>query len=250
MTPLGKNAPPRTVFFDAGNTLLDVRPSVGEIYEDVSRDLGCEVPAAVFESHLRVVWREHQTRRRSLANGLRTSEDREYEMWRHMAHEMHDRVEPLRCDRDRWFESLHAEFGRPERFRTFPEVLALLGDLRDRGVRIGLISNWDSRLERILTGTGLSELLDTVVISSRVGYAKPHRRIFEIALEEHGRSPREAVHVGDSFRDDVEGAQGVGMVGILVRRRGGLAAAGGAASAKPRCPQVGSLAELPALLFG
>jgi putative hydrolase of the HAD superfamily len=240
---------PRAVFFDAGNTLLNVRPTVGEIYEDVSRRLGSPVPASIFEPQLAEVWQEHQARQRFHSDGLLTSEKKEYEMWRNLAYTLHDRIEGLTCGRDQWFGSLYREFGKPETFRIFPEAPSVLGKLREKGIRIGLISNWDSRLEGILAGTGLSELLDTVVISSLVGYSKPHPRIFEIAMEEHGLSPDEAVHVGDSYGDDIEGAKGVGMPAVLVSRKDGMAALTGKIPSRLDCPRIESLSELPALLF-
>ncbi len=243
------NQAPGTVFFDAGNTLLDVYPTVGEVYEQVSRRLGCRVPAEVFEVDLAVVWQEHQTQRQSRLEDLLTSEEKEYEMWRSLAYALHDRIEGLTCSRHEWFESLHREFGTPERFRMFPEVPTLLEEIRGKGVRIGLISNWDSRLEGILDGTGLSEFLDTVVISSLVGYSKPHRRIFEIALEKQDLTAEEAVHVGDSYRDDIEGAKGVGMPAVLVDRKDGITALTGKSPSKLDCPRIESLSELSGLLF-
>jgi putative hydrolase of the HAD superfamily len=241
--------PPSIVFFDAGNTLLNVHPTVGEVYAQVSRGLGCRVPAEVFESQLAVVWQEHQTERQSRMEDLLTSEKKEYEMWRSLAYALHGRIGGLTCSRNEWFESLHREFGKPERFRMFPEVPALLKKLRDKGVRTGLISNWDSRLEGILDGTGLTEFLDPVVVSSLVGYSKPHRRIFEIALEKQGATAGQAVHVGDSYRDDIEGAKGVGMPAVLIDRKDGITAITGKIPSKPDCPRIASLSELPGLLF-
>lgn len=241
---------PRTVFFDAGNTLLNVHPTVGEVYEQVTRRLGCHVPAEVFEVQLAVVWQEHQNhQRQSRLEDLLTSEKKEYEMWRSLAHALHERIEGLTCSRHEWFESLHREFGKPERFRMFPEVPVLLEELRGKGVRMGLISNWDSRLEGILEGTGLTAFLDPVVISSLVGYSKPHRRIFEIALEKLGSTAEEAVHVGDSYRDDIEGAKGVGMPAVLIDRKDGITALTGKIPSKLDCPRIASLSELPGLLF-
>jgi putative hydrolase of the HAD superfamily len=241
--------PPRTVFFDAGNTLLNVQPNVGGIYEEVSKRLGCPVPATEFEPQLAAVWKEHQKRQRETPDALITSETKEYEAWRRLAHGLHGRIDALTCDRDQWFEALHREFGRPERFRMFPEVRATLVELKERRIRVGLISNWDKRLEDILDGTGLSELLDLVVISSLVGYAKPHERIFEIALEKEGLTPNQAVHVGDTYRDDIEGAKGVGIRPVLIRRSDGMSVLTGSTPPNLDCEVVESLSELPGLLL-
>ncbi len=240
---------PRTVFFDAGNTLLNVQTTVGEVYEEVSERLGCFVPAEEFEQQLAAVWKEHQNRQRDTPDALLTSEGKEYEAWRRLAYALHGRIDALTCDRDQWFEALHREFGRPERFRMFPEVRSTLAVLKEKGIRIGLISNWDSRLERILDGTGLSELLDLVLISSLVGYAKPHERIFEIALEKEGLTPDQAVHVGDTYRDDIEGAKAAGIRPVLIRRKDGMAVLMGPTPSNLDCDVIKTLSDLPALIF-
>jgi putative hydrolase of the HAD superfamily len=195
------------------------------------------------------VWKEHRKRQRDTPNALLTSEAKEYEAWRSLAHALHRRIDALTCDRDQWFEALHREFGRPERFRMFPEVRATLAAFKEKGIRIGLISNWDSRLEGILDGTGLSALLDLVVISSLVGYSKPHKRIFEIALEKEGLTPDQAVHVGDTYRDDIEGAKGAGIRPVFIRRKDGMAVLTGSTPPNLDCDVVESLSELSDLLF-
>jgi putative hydrolase of the HAD superfamily len=119
------------------------------------------------------------------------------------------------------------------------------------GTRIGIISNWDSRLESILAGLGLSDLFEVVVISSLVGFSKPHPRIFEIALERVGLRPDEAVHVGDTFRDDVEGARSAGIEPVLVKRTEALGISAKyllSQTTTPDCPHVTSLSDLPGLL--
>jgi putative hydrolase of the HAD superfamily len=133
----------------------------------------------------------------------------------------------------------------------FPDVAETLRALEEMGIRIGVISNWDSRLESILDGIGLGRRLDVVVISSLVGYSKPHPRIFEIALERSGMGPEEAVHVGDTFRDDVQGAQAAGIRAVLLQRSGSIGMASRyllVGRPSPDCTTVASLTELPALL--
>jgi len=171
-------------------------------------------------------------------------------MWRTLTYALHERFPALTCGRRPWFEALHRTFGEARRFRMFPDVAGTFGALEQMGIRIGVISNWDSRLESILAGIGLGARLDVVVISSLVGYSKPHPRIFEIALERSGMAPEEAVHVGDTFRDDVQGAQAAGIRAVLVRRTGGIGMSSRyllAGRPSPECTTVGSLTELPPL---
>ena len=83
---------------------------------------------------------------------------------------------------DAFFEELFAYFGDPASWVPLPEVNATLQRLKDTNLKLGIISNFDHRLYRILDGLGLSEFFDTVTISSEAGYAKPARQIFAAAL--------------------------------------------------------------------
>ena len=93
--------------------------------------------------------------------------------------------------------------------------------LHGRGLKLGVISNWDPRLPDLLDRLRLSRFFDAVVYSSAVGVEKPDPRIFEEALRLLGVTAGEALHVGDGRLEDVEGAQAVGMCALhLTRGRG------------------------------
>lgn len=89
----------------------------------------------------------------------------------------------------------------------------VLEAVRSRDIETVLISNWDHAPagEEMLEATGLSGLLDHVVISEAVGLRKPHRRLFEIALELTGATAEQALHVGDLARPDAWGAGRLGF---------------------------------------
>jgi putative hydrolase of the HAD superfamily len=117
---------------------------------------------------------------------------------------------------DAFLEAEHAAW-EPAR-QLGDSTHALLDSLRDRGLRIGLVSNafdpgWLLRndLERM----GLADRLDTAVFSSEVGKRKPHPAIFEAALEALGVEPRHALFVGDRRFEDIRGAREVGMATVL-----------------------------------
>jgi len=83
---------------------------------------------------------------------------------------------------------------------------------------LGVISNFDERLESILRNTELEHLFDFVVVSRKVGMAKPQPQIFEHALKKTGVSPQELLHIGDSFKRDYKGATDAGMRAVLLNR--------------------------------
>jgi putative hydrolase of the HAD superfamily len=117
-------------------------------------------------------------------------------------------------------EQLYAEFQRLENWRLYPDAVPVLGELRARSYRLGVVSNWEEWLEDLLLALEVHKLFDFVLASGPYGRAKPHRSIFEQALRLAGVRPAEAVHVGDAPREDVEGARAVGIRPILIDRRG------------------------------
>jgi putative hydrolase of the HAD superfamily len=102
------------------------------------------------------------------------------------------------------------------RFEAIEGSALALRQLRARGLRLVVVSNWDCSLPEVLADVGLLELVDAVVASAVVGAAKPDPLIFERALAEAGCEAADAVHVGDSVENDVEGARRVGIRPLLI----------------------------------
>jgi putative hydrolase of the HAD superfamily len=106
------------------------------------------------------------------------------------------------------------------RDRCAEEMRRALGDLRERGVTLVIASNWDCSLPDWLGPAGITELVDGVVTSAEVGAPKPDPRVFERALAIAGVAPAEALHVGDTVDNDVEGAAAAGVRAVLLQREG------------------------------
>jgi len=124
-------------------------------------------------------------------------------------------------------------------FSPYPDVVPALRALRERGLRLVVVSNWDCSLPWWLERAGLAPLLDGAVSSAAVGEAKPAAAVFAQGLRVAEAAPDRALHVGDSLAADVEGARGAGVRALLLVRDGeppdGVAA-------------IRSLAELPSLI--
>jgi putative hydrolase of the HAD superfamily len=103
---------------------------------------------------------------------------------------------------------------------TDPDVLGVMGSLRERGVRVGVLSNtmWPrSWHEDVFRRDGVLDLIDAAVYSSEIDWTKPHREAFAAAMGAVGVSdPASCVFVGDRPYDDVHGAQSAGMRAVLV----------------------------------
>ena len=104
------------------------------------------------------------------------------------------------------------------RFFAYPDSAPTLMTLREAGIRLVAVSNWDWSLHERLSETGLTPLLDGAVASAEVGVAKPDPAIFARALELAGTT--DAWHVGDTPEADVAGARAAGLRPILIDRSG------------------------------
>ncbi len=103
---------------------------------------------------------------------------------------------------------------------TYPGTREVVEELSKRYV-LGAISNAVGPWPRVfLELEGLERFFKAIIISGEVGWRKPHKRPFELALRQMGLRPEEAVHVGDSPTEDIAGAKSVGMKAILVIRPG------------------------------
>ncbi|MGI8803413.1 MAG: HAD family hydrolase [Solirubrobacteraceae bacterium] len=104
------------------------------------------------------------------------------------------------------------------RFAAYPEVPAVLQRLRSGGVRLIVVSNWDVSLTDALAQAGIAPLLDGIVCSAAVGAAKPAAAVFRAGLALAGVPAEHAVHVGDSYDEDVAGARAAGIEPVLLAR--------------------------------
>jgi HAD superfamily hydrolase (TIGR01549 family) len=122
------------------------------------------------------------------------------------------RIEPDDEALDRFLDAEHQAWSPARRLASTTH--ALLDLLRERGLRLGLVSNAldpPRLLHRDLAELGVADRLDAAVFSSEVGWRKPHPAIFERALQLVGTEPERTLMVGDRLREDVCGAAALGM---------------------------------------
>jgi putative hydrolase of the HAD superfamily len=231
----------QVIFFDAAGTLFHVKGSVADIYLRYAEKYGVrrspESLAAVSAAFTRAF---HEAPPPVFA----VSDPKEIKRcerlwWFDIVHNVFYRVGMFEGFDD-YFEEVFCAFDGPDHWVLYPETVAVLKELKGQGLELGIISNFDSRLFDVLRALGLAEFFDTVTISSLAHAAKPAPGIFQLALEKHAIDPDEAVHIGDSRRDDVEGARQAKVQGILISRE------------DERRPEDGlvihTLAELPSLV--
>jgi HAD superfamily hydrolase (TIGR01549 family) len=103
-------------------------------------------------------------------------------------------------------------------FVLFDDVSATLKGLKEKKLKLGLLTNLQTEVDSMCRNLGIADFLDFSVTSAEVGADKPQPPIFLKALELAHVKPAEAIHVGDQYQNDVLGARGVGISPILLDR--------------------------------
>jgi putative hydrolase of the HAD superfamily len=236
----------RIIFFDAAGTLFHPRIPIGESYARVAARHGVSTTAAAIGQGFRRAFHESG----GLAFGPGHSPDElwklEYNWWREVVAKSFAGIGTF-DDFDGYFAELFAYFADPDTWMADPGAAPLMENLKRADYRLGVVSNFDYRLYRILDGLNLSRFFDSVTISSEAGWAKPDPRIFKAALAAHGFAPAEAMHVGDSPDLDIVGADAANIAVVLIDPAAGSAVTmnGRAATVK----SLGAVTDAARLLF-
>jgi putative hydrolase of the HAD superfamily len=209
------------VFFDVAGTLIRVRDGVGAQYARVASRFDVAADPKALEREFPRAFRAAPPMAFPGAPA-ETVPGQEREVWRGIVRDVFagaglmGAFAPGRFDA--YFDAVYRHFEDAATWEVFPDVVPALSALRDLGCPLGIVSNFDSRVLRILEGLELAPWFDSVTLSSRVGATKPDPRIFDRALARHGVHAAQAYHVGDSPGQDYEGARAAGLGAILIDR--------------------------------
>lgn len=207
------------VTFDVTHTLLHV-PRLGEIYAEVLVRHGVEIDPEAASRLFSVVWQEMACSADPGRDRFSGHSEGERGWWRRLLERMCEHLGAPPPSRFAAAELFH-RFATAEAYEVYLDVPGSLAKLREEGLRLGAISNWDHRLPGVLEAVGLARLLDAIVYSSKAGVEKPDFRIFHQAASELGIEPGAALHVGDGRLEDVEGAVAAGMRALHLTRNSG-----------------------------
>ena len=227
----------KAVFFDVDFTLIYPGPTFrGEGYQAFCARHGMAVDPARCQSAVA-----------SAAPLLDGPDDTPYDAdifiayTRHIIEQMGGRGPTL----DACAREIYEEWAACQHFELYDDVADVLRQLRDAGIRIGLISNTHRCLASFQSHFDLQGLISATVSSSEHGLMKPHPSIFAAALQLVSVAAYDAVMVGDSVRQDVEGALKAGMRAVLLHRGDGPSPP---RAEELRVPIIHSLHELPRLI--
>jgi putative hydrolase of the HAD superfamily len=203
------------IFFDAGNTLLSVYPSVGSIYAQAAEAFGLNVTHDAIEESFKELWT--QTAPLVSNEGHRLTYEKEKDWWKYLVREVFREHLHL-MDFDQFFDYLYQRFAETDCWRLYEDVPVVLDELKQRGLKLAIISNWDSRLPALCDQLGISPFFEALVVSALVGYEKPHPTIFQIALEQTGLTPEEVLYIGDDPYLDYQAARKIGIHSLHLDR--------------------------------
>jgi len=199
----------RAVLFDAAETLFTTRGSVGEIYGNIARRFGSQADAKAIQASFI----------RHFRGAGPVSVQDEKRWWKDIVYRVFTDVGMVE-NFDEFFEQVYRNFRDSQGWMLFPETLTVLNQLKAFGLKIGVISNFDTRIYSVLEALGIRRFFDTVTISSEAGYSKPQREIFDAAVRALGVPPSDVLMIGDSPHDDIEAAIQAGLAGLLIDRTG------------------------------
>lgn len=210
---------PKVIFLDAVGTLFGIKGSVGKAYADIARQFGVTVSDEAVNV---AFFNSFATASPPIFPGVKLEDipNYEYEWWQFIALETFQKVGAVDrfADFSRFFEQLYNHFATAEPWFLYDDVIPTLERWQKRKIELGIISNFDSRLYLVLESLNLMDFFTSITISTEVSAAKPDKRIFLESLDKHDFQAKDAWHIGDSFKEDYQGAKAAGLKAILIKR--------------------------------
>ncbi|HEX5081160.1 MAG TPA: HAD-IA family hydrolase [Blastocatellia bacterium] len=207
----------KVIFFDAVGTLIETSASVGDIYSRVAREFGFEAEPQILQQNFAHSFRLQPPMAFPAGTPEAALIGLEKNWWRNLVRSVFEGLGSFPRFEE-FFGEVFERFRGREFWHVYADVEQALAELKRQGLKLGVISNFDSRLYDVLRACGLDRFFDSVHISTVAGAAKPDPAIFQAALNYHGVEARRAWHIGDGLREDYEGAMAAGINAVLLDR--------------------------------
>ena len=208
-----------TIFFDVGQTLLVPAVPEGLVFTEEAARFDVALDPALVDARVTQMYRLYEQLYKQ-DETFWSDEARTTAMWLKLYEYLCSLMGVEESKQAAIAQSVHRRYFSAASWKAYDDVLPALEALRERGLRMGLISNWDSTLEGIIIELGLAPYFEVILSSTVVRLHKPMPQIFELALKRMEVGPDEAIHVGDHLTADVAGALEAGIMPVLIDRRG------------------------------
>lgn len=218
--PLEQPQSIRTIFFDAGFTLIRPYPSTPEICQRICQQLGLHIHLDTLKERMKGV-DDLFFRMNRMRPQLWASDEAVNSFWIEYYMEY---LRPFVEEHDerRLYELallINQEYDQHTSWQIYPDVLPTLEALHSRGYTLGVISDWGIGLGRILHRLQLNQYFDSLTVSALARHAKPSPTLFELALRRADSIADYTLHIGDVYVLDILGARSVGITPILLDRQ-------------------------------
>jgi len=207
----------KAIFFDVGATLLAPAKDEGDTFTQLARELGISINPVEVNQKVPLMYELYEQLYEQ-DDSFWSDTMRAQAIWTEMYEYMASLLGIPKQRHKELAEVVYQHYFSANAWTPFDDVLPILDLLRGRGIRMGLISNWDSTLVSIIEGLGMSDYFETVIASADVCLHKPMPEIFHLALSHLSVDAQEALHVGDHLKADAQGAAGVGITPLLLDR--------------------------------
>ena len=194
------------ITLDVGGTLIEPWPSVGHVYAEVAARHGVQVEPKDLTRRFVQAWQARDAFQYTRSD------------WAALVDTTFEGV-ATQLPSQTFFEELYSHFAKAECWNVYEDVIPTLTTLRQQGIRMAVISNWDDRLRPLLESLELAHWFEAIHVSAEIGAHKPDARIFQTAAEHFGIHTAGILHVGDGEREDHQGALAAGFQSRLLCRR-------------------------------
>ena len=206
----------KAVLFDVGSTLLFHSPDIDGVFYEAAQSRGHSPSLEELSAFLPEVYRFYEDEYQKDGDFWCCPEgsvEIYLKMYRYLCRHV-----GLQADAEGIAREVYRLYLGAAYWRIYEDVLPCLETLRERGLRLGVISNWGTFLKGLLCDLGLEPYFEVIIASADVGCRKPDPAIFELALERMGLAPHEVLYVGDNPEADGEGALAAGITPVIIDR--------------------------------
>ena len=194
------------ITLDVGGTLIEPWPSVGHVYAEVAARHGVQAEPEELTRRFVQAWQAQDAFQYTRAD------------WSAVVDATFKGL-VTKLPSQTFFGELYSHFAKAECWNVYEDVIPTLTTLRQQGIRMAVISNWDDRLRPLLESLELAHWFEAIHVSAEIGAHKPDARIFQTAAEHFGIHTAGILHVGDREREDHQGALAAGFQSRLLCRR-------------------------------